>query len=259
MKANHLKLPLVLCTTLIAAPSPAGFDDLLKSAGGLLNSAPGLSSGSSTASSLSDSQIGQGLKEALSIGAERAVAILGREGGFLDDGQVRIPLPGMLGTAAKGLRAAGQGQYVDAFETTVNRAAEEAVPQTLEIVKRTVRDMTLTDVRAILSGGDDAATQFLRERAGGSLREAILPIVANATDNAGATAAYKSLKGQADGMLGGLGSLGGLVDTGSLDLDRYVTEKTLDGLFLKLAAEEKQIRQNPVARTTEILKTVFGN
>jgi len=235
----------------------AGFDDLFKSAGSLLKDAPGVSTG--TASALSDAQISAGLKEALSVGAERAVGLLGREGGFLNDGSVRIPLPGALGSAAKGLRAVGQGHYVDEFELAVNRAAEEAVPQTLGIVEDTVRNMTLEDVRGILSGGDDAATRFLRERAGGSLRKAILPIVSNATDSAGATSAYKTLKTQADGMLGGFGSLGGLVDTGSLDLDGYVTDKTLDGLFLKLAAEEKAIRENPVARTTDLLKTVFGN
>jgi len=235
----------------------AGFDDLFKSADSLLKGTPGVATGS--ASALSDSQISAGLKEALSVGAERAVGLLGREGGFLNDGSVRIPLPGVLGSAAKGLRAAGQGHYVDEFEVAVNRAAEQAIPQTLGIVKDTVRSMTLDDVRGILSGGDDAATRFLRERAGGSLHKAILPIVSRATDSAGATSAYKSLKTQADGMLGGFGSLGGLVDTGSLDLDAYVTDKTLDGLFLKLAAEEKAIRENPVARTTDLLKTVFGD
>ena len=236
----------------------AGFDDLLKSAGGLLKEAPGIP-GTGSADSLSDSQITAGLKEALSVGARRAVELLGRQGGFLDDASVRIPLPGVLDTAAKGLRAAGQDQYVDEFETSVNRAAEKAVPQTLDIVQNTVRDMSLTDVRGILEGGDDAATQYLRKNAGPQLREAILPIVSKATDSAGATSAYKNLKTQADGALGGFGSLGGLVDTGSLDLDGYVADKTLDGLFLKLAAEEKAIRKDPVARTTDILKTVFGN
>ncbi len=258
MKTRQTIVSLLAGMSLAVGVANAGLDDLFKSAGELLDKAPAGLTGSAT-SSLSDSQIGAGLKEALSIGAERAVELLGRAGGFLDDSSVRIPLPGILDTAAKGLRAAGQGQYVEQFETTVNRAAERAIPQTLEIVKETVRNMTLEDVRGILSGGDDAATRFLRERAGGSLAEAIRPIVAQATDSAGATAAYKSLKTQADGMLGGLGSLGGLVNTESLDLDGYVTEKALDGLFLKLAAEEKAIRENPVARTTDLLKTVFGS
>lgn len=236
--------------------SYAGFDDLMKSAGGLLDSAKG-PAGSATAG-LSDGEIGAGLKQALSIGAERAVAVLGRDGGFLNDSSVRIPLPGMLGSAANALRAAGQGRYVDEFETTVNRAAEEAIPKTLDIVKDAVRNMTLQDVRGILGGGDDAATRFLRERAGESLQTAIRPIVSRATDAAGATAAYKSLKDRADGLVGGFGALGGLVDTGSLDLDSYVTEKTLDGLFLKLAAEERRIRENPMARTTDLLKSVFA-
>jgi len=245
---------LLATATLAIGVSHAGFEDMFKSATGLLKEVPG-----GSGSSLSDSQISAGLKEALSVGAERAVAVLGRDGGFLNDHSVRIPLPGVLGTAAKGLRAAGQGHYVDDFETAVNRAAEQAIPKTLNIVKDTVSNMTLQDVRGIYNGGDDAATQFLRKRAGGSLHDAILPIVSHATDSAGATSAYKSLKKQADKTLGGFGSLGGLVDTGSLDLDGYVTDKALDGLFLKLAAEEKAIRENPLARSTDLLKTVFGN
>ena len=235
----------------------AGFDDLFKSAGDLLKDAPGVAS-SGAASSLSDSQITSGLKEALSVGARRAVELLGTQGGFLDDASVRIPLPGMLGSAAKGLRAAGQGQYVDKFETTVNRAAEQAIPQTLDIVKDTVRNMSSTTSVASFRGATTRPPITCASMQAPQLREAILPIVSSATDSAGATAAYKSLTKQADGVLGGFG-FGGLVDTGSLDLDGYVADKTLDGLFLKLAAEEKQIRENPVARTTDILKTVFTN
>ena len=256
MKSNISAFSLLVAFT--TGTAHAGFDDLFKSAGDLLQQAPAISSDTSTAA-LSDTQITAGLKEALSVGARRAVELLGQQGGFLDDASVRIPLPGMLETAAKGLRAAGQGEYVDQFETTVNRAAEQAVPQTLDIVQNTVRNMSLEDARGILNGGDDAATRYLREHAGPQLREAILPLISQATDSAGATSAYKALKAQADGMLGGMGALGGLVDTGSLDLDGYVADKTLDGLFLKLAAEEKLIRENPVARTTDILKTVFGS
>jgi len=237
----------------------ADFGDLLKSADELVGKpAPGIAGGNAGAA-LSDTQIEGGLKEALSLGAERAVGLLGDSGGFLDDSSVRIPLPGVLNTAAKGLRVAGQARYVEEFETTVNRAAEQAVPQTLEIVQQTIREMSLEDVRGIFSGGDTAATDFLRERAGDALHAAVLPIVSQATDQAGATAAYKSLAQRAGDLTSGFGpAIGGLGDAGSLDLDTYVTDKTLDGLFLKLAAEEKAIRNDPVARSTDILKTVFS-
>ena len=235
------------------AATGAGLGDLLKSADEALKSATGTSSAASLGSSLSDSQIDQGLKQALAIGAERAVAILGQAGGFLDNPAVRIPLPGKLATAGKALRSVGQGALVDDFEITVNRAAEEAVPQTLGIVKNTVSGMSLEDARGILNGGDDAATMYLRDRAGDQLQQAILPIISRATDGVGATAAYKRLVDQTSG------AMGGFVDTGSLDLDDYVADKTLDGLFLKLAEEERRIREDPVARSTELLKTVFGS
>lgn len=264
MSISRISLPIVaasLSCFIFSTGASAGFQDMFKSAGSVFGDAKPLL-GATSAASLSDSQIGDGLKEALSIGAERAVSLLGSSGGFLNDQSVRIPLPGMLQTAGKALRAVGQGSYVDNFENTVNRAAEQAIPETISIVKDTVRNMSLEDVRGILSGNDDAATQFLRKRAGSSLHQKILPIVSQATDKAGATSAYKSLKAKSDGALGGssLGGLGGfLKQDKSLDLDDYVTEKALDGLFLKLAAEEKAIRENPIARSTDLLKKVFTN
>ncbi len=236
----------------LSTASLAGFGDLFKSAEGILSGSGVLDKGGS-ASALSDAQIGNGLKEALSVGARRAVSLLGASGGFLNDGQVRIPLPGKLEQAGKALRAVGYGGLVDEFETTVNRAAEQAMPKTLDIVEQTVQGMTLTDVRQILNGGDSAATDFLREKAGPQLHQAIVPVVSEATEQAGATAAYKNMQGK---MSSGIGSLLGAQ---SLDLDEYVTDKALDGLFLKLAAEEKAIRENPVARTTDLLKQVFGS
>lgn len=248
MAMSRLAVGVLLAFTMNAH---AGLGDLLKSAEDVLKSNQSAPS-SGLGAGLSDGEIGGGLKEALGLGAERAIALLGASGGYLNDPQVRIPLPGMLDKAGKGLRAVGYGNVVDEFETTVNRAAEQAIPQTLEIVKKAVKDMSWQDVRGILNGGDDAATKFLRERAGGDMFKAVLPIVQGATEKAGATSAYKNLKGQVDS------SLGGLVSTKPLDLDNYVTEKTLDGLFLKLAAEEKKIRENPVARSTELLKKVFA-
>jgi len=247
---RHTTLVALGLSVLLISSVQAGFGDLFKSAESFF-------SGKKTESAqggsvLSDADIGSGLREALSVGAERAIALLGQSGGFLNDKEVRIPLPGILETAGDALRRFGYGQVVDDFENTVNGAAEQAIPETLEIVKNTVKNMTLEDVKGILNGGDDSATQFLKKRAGDDLHQAILPIVSAATDKAGATAAYNRLKDQVSD------SLGGLVDTSSLDLDAYVADKTLDGLFLKLAKEEKEIRENPVARTTDLLKQVFG-
>ncbi|RTZ73780.1 MAG: DUF4197 domain-containing protein [Gammaproteobacteria bacterium] len=246
---------IILFTTslLSLGSAEAGFDDMLRQGADLLNSGATGSTNATAASALPTSEIDAGLKEALSIGAERAIDYLSKPGGFLNDPKVRIGLPGSLGTIAQGLRAAGQGAIVDEFEETMNRAAEAAIPRTLDIVKETVSNMTLDDARQILSGGDDAATQYLRRKAGPALAEAIKPIVAEATDKAGATAAYKKLVGSAGG-----GMLGNLMGGSSLDLDSYVTDKTLDGLFTMLAEEERKIRTNPMARTTDLLKKVFG-
>ncbi|WP_260293480.1 DUF4197 domain-containing protein [Sedimenticola hydrogenitrophicus] len=205
----------------------------------------------STASTLSNEQIIQGLKEALRVGTEKAIALLGRQGGYLNDAQVRIPLPEGLNSVAKGLRAVGQGTLVDEFETTLNRAAEQAVPETLSIFGETIRQMSLEDARGILKGGDSAATDYFKAKGSDRLKAVILPIVQQATKRAGVTSAYKDLVGQ-------VGFLGSYVDMDALDLDKYVTARALDGLFLKLAEQERLIREDPVARTTDILKTVFG-
>lgn len=247
---------IILATTLLAlGTARAGFDDMLKQASDQIMGSKGstTSAAGAAAAMLSESDIDAGLKEALSIGAERAIDYLSKPGGFLDDPKVRIGLPGSLDTIAKGLRAAGQGAMVDDFEKTVNRAAEAAIPQTLDIVKQTISGMTLEDARQILSGGDDAATRYLRRKAGPALAKAIRPIVSKATDQAGATAAYKKLVGNAGG-----GMLGGLLGGSSLDLDSYVTDKTLDGLFTMLAEQERRIRTDPMAQTTSLLKKVFG-
>jgi hypothetical protein len=238
---------------LIAVAGPvfasSSVEDLLKSAGGVLDSR---SSGTTRGSAFSDAEVDGALKDALGVGAQRAIALLGREGGYLDDSQVRIRLPKSLRKAGDLMDRLGYGEVVTEFEEAVNRAAERAIPQTLDIVEQTVREMTLEDVQGILSGGDDAATTYLRKRAGDRLHEAILPVVRSSTDEAGATAAYKKFANQA------AKSTGGLVSAESLDLDDYVADKALDGLFVKLAAEEREIRRNPAARSTELLKKVFG-
>lgn len=238
----------LLLLLLIPVSSQADWKDLLKSA---IEKGEGSSSSVATTSSLSNDQIIEGLKEALAVGTEKAVAILGKDGGFLNDQQVKIPLPKALKSVGKGLRAVGQDEMVDQFEQTINKAAEKAVPETLSIFSDTIRAMSLQDARGILDGGDTAATDYFRNKGSDSLTAAILPIVQQATRDVGVTASYKSLVSQA-------GFLADYVDMNAMDLDQYVTSKALDGLFIKLAEQERMIRENPVARTTEILKQVFG-
>ncbi|MES9898391.1 MAG: DUF4197 domain-containing protein [Sedimenticola sp.] len=234
---------------LMTGAAQGGWQDLLKSAGEVLGEQK---STPSITSSLSDDQVIRGLKEALSIGAEKAIELLSREGGYLNDGQVRIPMPGMLKSIAKGARSLGQGALVDEFEETMNRAAEQAVPETLTIFSQAVREMSLDDARGILNGGDSAATDYFKSKSSGRLTAAILPIIQQATREAGVTSAYKQLVGRA-------GFLSSYVDMSSLDLDKHVTAKALDGLFIKLAEQERMIRKDPVARTTDLLKSVFGS
>lgn len=230
----------------LSAAVQADWRDMLKGAADRLQGG----SGDSQVSGLTTAEMNGGLKEALAIGTERAISGLARPGGYLDDPAVRIPLPGALEKTEKVLRMMGQGERVDEFILTVNRAAERAVPQTSKIVGNAVREMTITDAQNILTGPDDAATQYFRGKTSGDLTTAMLPIVKRATESAGVTRTYK-------GMLDKAGPASSLVG-GSLDLDAYVTEKTLDGLFLKLADEERAIRTNPVARSTDLLKKVFG-
>ena len=202
---------------------------------------------------LSNSEIVAGLKEALAKGVETSINTLGRTDGFLSDELVRIAVPDSLKSIEQIARQAGQGQYVDEFVVTLNRAAEQAVPEAADILGDAIRVMTVSDARGILEGPDDAATQYFRKVSQSRLAEKFLPIVQQATGQVGVTAAYKALMGQAGGLLSGF------LNTDSLDLDKYVTNKAMDGLFEYIAIQEQQIRENPTARTTDILKKVFAS
>jgi hypothetical protein len=226
-------------------------EQFLKPLEGAIGSTGGSSASRAAASALSQDEVSAGLKEALEVGVDKAIGYLGQDGGFLNDAQVKIPLPSMLQQLDTGLRAMGKGDLADEFVATMNHAAEQAVPKTAGIFGDAIGKLTLEDARAILNGPDDAATQYFRQTSGEELAAAVLPVVEQATEKTGVTAAYKQL-------VAGSGVLGNFMDSSSLDLDRYVTDKTLDGLFVKLAQEEKLIRQNPVARSTDLLKQVFG-
>lgn len=243
---------LIFLAGMTSSPLHAGLGDLLNAAKQTLDQSGVVGGSSDAASSLTTDEIVRGLKEALNLGAEKAIELLGRSGGYLDDPQVRIPLPDTVDTIAKGLRAAGQGELVDQFTRSMNRAAEQAVPETAKIFSQSIREMSLQDARGILQGSDSAATNYFREHSSDQLRAAILPIVKQTTAENNVTAYYKRLAGQA-------GFLGSLLNQDALDLDRYVTDRALDGLFLKLAEQERLIREDPLARSSDLLKTVFGS
>lgn len=201
---------------------------------------------------LTDSEIIDGLKEALSRGTTSAIARLGKEDGFFANRKVKILMPDSLKTVEDGLRKIGQDRYADEFVLTMNRAAEQAVPEAAEIFGSAIRNMSIQDARGILNGPDDAATKYFRRTSGEKLVNRFLPIVGRATDRVGVTSNYKE-------MVDKLGFMSRFFDTESLDVDRYVTNRAIDGLFLMLAREEKLIRENPASRTTELLKKVFAN
>jgi hypothetical protein len=213
----------------------------------------------SALASFSQEQVADALKQALAKGAQTAITNLAQPGGFLSNAQVRIPMPEKLAVVEKTARKLKQDKYADDFVATMNRAAEQAVPAALPIFTDALKTITIDDAKKLVSGGDDSATQFFKGKGDKQIQEKMLPIIEEATAKAGVTSAYKKLLDQAGGnaQVGSL--LGKLnVNTSSLDVDAYVTQKASDGLFKMIAEEEKRIRENPQARTTELLQKVFG-
>lgn len=210
-------------------------------------------SASAAALSLSDLSQGDassGLKDALAQGAKVAVQQLGKPGGFSNDPKVRIELPGNLGKASRTLKMMGMGGQIEQLENSMNQAAEAAVPEAQALLLDAVKNMTVNDAKAILSGGKDSATQYLNSSSRDKLRTRFLPIVKQATDQVGVARQYNALAGKA----GGLGGLGGQYSS----IEGYVTEQALDGLFAVIAEQEAQIRQNPAGAATSLAKKVFG-
>ncbi|HVC11616.1 MAG TPA: DUF4197 domain-containing protein [Burkholderiales bacterium] len=191
-----------------------------------------------------------GLKEALVKGSQAAVASLGRRDGFFGNPQVKIPLPESLRRAEGLMRAVGMGKYADELVLTMNRAAEEAVPQATKLLLDAVKKMTVTDAKAILTGGDDAATQYFRRTTSAQLHDRFLPIVRKATARVQLAEKYNEYAGKAARF--------GLLSKQDANLDEYVTGKALDGLFLTMADEEKKLRQDPLGAGSSIIRKVFG-
>ena len=220
------------------------------------------SSAATTLAGLSNDQMVQGLQAALAKGLQQAIARLGHDGGFLTNLNVKIPMPEKMQKVESALRAMKQEKLADDFVSTMNHAAEQAVPEAGAVFADALKQMTIQDATSILSGANDAATRYFQKNTQTNLYGKFYPIVQKATQKTGVTAAYKKVTETASGSssLGSFGSAvsGSLLGKDSSDIDAYVTNKALEGLFKMVAEEEKHIRENPVARTTDILQKVFG-
>ena len=241
----------------LAGSGPAAAQGLFdKGAEGLLDKGKSLlgdfgkSGAGSSVSGLSTGEIGRGLKEALRVGTERVVGTLGRENGFYGSKDVRIPLPGTLGTVQKTLTKFGMGSLTDDLETRLNRAAEAAVPRTQKLFHNAIQQMTIDDVKRIYNGPQNSATQYFRGKMSKPLAASMKPVVDQELASAGAVRAY-------DRVMGEYQKLPFMPDA-KADLTNYVLEKAMDGIFLYLGREEAAIRQNPAKRSTELLRKVFG-
>lgn len=201
-------------------------------------------------SDLTNQDASQGIKVALEKGALAAVALLGKADGFLGNPKVRIPLPGFLEDASKLLKLTGQGKRVEELVTSMNRAAEAAVPMGKDLLVGAVKSMSVTDAKNILSGGENSVTQFFADKTRSPLGEKFLPIVTKATEKVGLANQYNRVAGKAAGF--------GLVKGEDANIQRYVTGKSLDGLYTIIGEEERKIRQDPVGTGSAILKKVFG-
>lgn len=199
---------------------------------------------------LTDAEASRGLRTALEKGALAAVNLLGKPDGFLGNAKVRIPLPGFLEDAAKIMKSLGQGKRIDELVTSMNRAAETAVPMARDLLVNAVKSMNVNDARNILAGGDTSVTQFFADKTREPLGVKFLPVVTQATQKVGLADKYNQFAGKAAGF--------GLVKKEDANIQQYVTRKSLDGLYLMIGEEEKKIRQDPVGTGSAVLKKVFG-
>ncbi|MDP1658666.1 MAG: DUF4197 domain-containing protein [Methylotenera sp.] len=201
-------------------------------------------------SDLSNKEASGGLKEALTQGVDKAVSMLGANDGFLGNKEVRIPLPSSLKKVEKAMKMMGMGKQSDELILKMNRAAEAAVPEAKALLVDSIKKMTVADAKAILTGPQDAATQYFKKTTSTQMAAKFLPIVEKATANVQLADSYNKYAEQ--------GSKLGLVKTEDANINQYVTKKALDGVYLMIAKEEAAIRQDPVGQASSLLKKVFG-
>jgi hypothetical protein len=212
-----------------------------------------LLAGSAFASGLADvtnQEATQGIKGVLGEGATSAIGKLGVPGGFMNNPKVKIPLPPALDEIAQGLRMIGQSKDADELVATMNRAAERAIPASKDLLVNAVRTMSVQDAKGILTGGDDSVTQFFRAKTAAPLAVKFLPIVKQETDRLGLAKKYDQLAEQ--------GAKLGLIKGDAANIEQYVTDKTLDGLYLMIGEEERAIRKDPAKAASAIVSKVFS-
>lgn len=242
MKTTRLNLFAVILTGLaVAACTTAQINqaigDVNKSLGG---SAP-----------LTTTDVAQGLKEALIKGISTGSDLVSQVDGYFKNPEIKIPFPPEVQKVEDRLRQIGLGSEVDKFVMTLNRGAEDAAKEAKPIFVEAIRSMTIEDAWSILRGEDDAATQYLKRTTSGLLKERFKPIIKNSLNKVNATKYYGEIVNRYNQIP--------LVQKVNPDLDDYATDKAIEGLFVMIAKEEKNIRENPVARTTDLLKRVFGS
>jgi uncharacterized protein DUF4197 len=216
----------VLASLLVSSASAAGLDDI------------------------SNRDAVNGLKQALTNGAQAAVAKLGKQDGFMNDARIRIPLPSSLKSAEAVMHSIGMGKQADELVLRMNRAAEAAVPRAKPLLVDAAKKMTVQDAKGILTGGPDSATQYFRRTTTEALVQQFKPIVKKSMAKVKLAEKYNEIAAS--------GAKFGLVKEEDANLEDYVTRKALDGLFVGIADEEKKIRENPTAAASSIVKKVFG-
>jgi uncharacterized protein YidB (DUF937 family) len=237
---------LIVLVVLIASPANSGmFDDLMEKVSPALQG-----EGGAAEQVLSLEKTISGLKEALSVGTGNAVSLLSKDGGYSGSELTKILMPEKIQNVADMLKKVGMGSQVDTFVATMNQAAEKAAPQAKEYFMGAIKEMTFDDAKGILNGGDTAATEYLSAKTRDKIAAAFKPTVSSSLDQVGATKSYKT-------MMESFTSIP-FMSAQSLDLDNYVTDQAMKGLFLRVGEEEAKIRTNPAARVTGLLEQVFG-
>ncbi len=254
-KPNRIKIRFQIAALLIAGCLFIGGDlfagtNWLESGKNMLNQLGQQPSSGEVTGALSESEIGAGLKEALRIGSETVVTQLGQTDGFNADSSIHIPLPDELQSVKKALSAVGLSSMLDDLELRLNRAAETATPKAKELFIQSIEEMSIDDVQKIYQGPDDAATQYFRKKMSPELSKEMTPVVEKSLNQVGAIESYNEVMGEYKNIP--------FMPNVEEDLNGYVVDKGMDGIFYYLAREEAAIRSDPLKQSTSLLKKLFG-